>query len=1160
MAIEGPRGSGGGGGGWALGPATNTFNAATQAAAITARNTYATNNASWLADYDANPLLLVRLTWPTTPTSEAFYARINSAWVNVTAALSQKGDKGDTGPTGLWQVEIFQAAATAPAAPTAYSLTDAGVISGLDGGWLAEPPATLADSEGLWVRYAIVVPSSHTFPITSGLVWSAAANIRGQQGIRGLRGYKGNTGNKGDKGDTGNTGPRGPTQSAGQGLDDEGTTRNVLAWDDKYNPYIVLKGLYWAGLSATLEPGHFQHVNAGDNSSLRLKLPTDEKFPSNPGDKVRIENEGDTEWMMGILETDSTLSDADGATLVLNFADISYGDESAFNVAVSTNWRFVRIAYVRKGETVDPHSGTTLPSSPALGQLFVLTQDDGSNTEGTYECLTAGTWSKIASGGGGGGGNAAAESTQAQAEAGTGGNDTRMTPRRTKQAIVALEQKNPKHVVNFRTEDNDGAIAGATYFIKSDNTQWQSGSTNDISAVEIHHTQFDLTQNPIGATDTPANTDWHSLPQDIVDNKGATIWDFYRMGSGVVVPSTPTFRLRAGTIAKNDDGNYVLQNLKVLRGWNWSGSTGVNWQVAGVFAPYSPADGIVGVVEKDNLPDDVVYTEELVGKETDRYASYGSAFLAASYRRGAFTLYNQSSGAPQNANEIGQPDIANGDVVMAVSTFLRTDRDPDNLVWADENTVADYPSGRVLEVSIWNRPAASYTATLTGAGTLVGAGDAAYIWFPCTLSGVTDATDDVADNGNYFRIANEEPTLIPARWPASDILGLATRIAALVTPAGDPITGETKLMLANLTGLSIDHLERHFADRYQSFGNFSIVVSSQYDAKGEIDASQLTNANKKIRLALPDALVADFGTEIVNGALVELYEGPNDYVLGRVDSVTNDSLRTAINGRYVNLTTLEIVGSVGAGDTVEFRHYVQGDGLVTVPTGDDTGRTLEATGVNAYDWKTPLNLHVAASGVSGTASAILITGSPALEEYRAGQRLTFESKGSPTGNTTVNVDTLGVKTIFREDGTTIQTGDILNGNLLDLIYDGIGWILLNRHKPVPYAGTRFVKTLTGVNDTASTFLTAAELATIGNNDLIHGQIYETADNWKTYPFSFKKDRATADWRWFAAADDSGGYTSGSRYQWRLNSGVIQIQEQGSGPATATVDIYVTPVA
>lgn len=87
---------GGGGAGFALGPATNTFNAATKAAGVTARNTYASSNAAWLAKYDANPSLLVRVTWPTTPTNEAWYGRAASAWVELTGVV--QGAQGPAGP------------------------------------------------------------------------------------------------------------------------------------------------------------------------------------------------------------------------------------------------------------------------------------------------------------------------------------------------------------------------------------------------------------------------------------------------------------------------------------------------------------------------------------------------------------------------------------------------------------------------------------------------------------------------------------------------------------------------------------------------------------------------------------------------------------------------------------------------------------------------------------------------------------------------------------------------------------------------------------------------------------------------------------------------------------------------------------------------------
>ena len=86
---------------------------------------------------------------------------------------------------------------------------------------------------------------------------------------------------------------------------------------------------------------------------LYIKLNTNDNFPVKAGQKVRIENAGDTEWMMATVLSTSTLSDSAGATLVLNFSGITYGNESAFNTASNSNWRLVRINYVGIDEGLD---------------------------------------------------------------------------------------------------------------------------------------------------------------------------------------------------------------------------------------------------------------------------------------------------------------------------------------------------------------------------------------------------------------------------------------------------------------------------------------------------------------------------------------------------------------------------------------------------------------------------------------------------------------------------------------------------------------------------------------------------------------------------------------------------------------------------------------
>ena len=145
-------------------------------------------------------------------------------------------------------------------------------------------------------------------------------------------------------------------------------------------------------------------------------------------------------------------------------------------------------------------------------------------------------------------------------------------------------------------------------------------------------------------------------------------------------------------------------------------------------------DAIIGVLPDSNIPSDVVRDYQLIGKETDRYASYTNGFIGSGYRTASFCLFNQSSGLPLTANAYRQPDIANGTVTWAFGAKLRTDRDPNNFVAAPASQASDYVSGDVIHLQIWNKPKTTATLTLTSGGTLVGTGDAAYIYgtgHPC---------------------------------------------------------------------------------------------------------------------------------------------------------------------------------------------------------------------------------------------------------------------------------------------------------------------------------------------------------------------------------------------------------------------------------------------
>ena len=366
--------------------------------------------------------------------------------------------------------------------------------------------------------------------------------------------------------------------------------------------------------------------------------------------------------------------------------------------------------------------------------------------------------------------------------------------------IEAGAEVNPKHIVSFRTEDGNSVIAGVTHFYDADNSQWQSGAASaNVVAIEIDSQQLDLMQNP--QTDNASYTGWHSLPQDLVDNGGSSIWNFHYGGAGITFPNDPSLVVQADTVVKNDDGNYVLQALTFLQDFSITG-TGYNWQVAAVFAPPSGADAIVGTINKAKLPPDVVYAGELAGKESDRYASYNNAFVGNTYRSGNWVLSTDTAGPPTTPNLIRQPDIATGSGVIALGR-LRTDADPNELVWAPVPTAADYASGDVIYASLDRDKGSHLQVTLTSDMTLVGTGDAAYIWATASWVEVGNIAN-VQTAGDYFKLAAEEPTGLKVEIPATDVLG-----APWLNVDGSNVTEETKAAIQGRNeAATLDHTFR----------------------------------------------------------------------------------------------------------------------------------------------------------------------------------------------------------------------------------------------------------------------------------------------------------------------------------------------------------------
>lgn len=114
----------------------------------------------------------------------------------------------------------------------------------------------------------------------------------------------------------------------------------------------------------------------------------------------------------------------------------------------------------------------------------------------------------------------------------------------------------------------------------------------------------------------------------------------------------------------------------------------------------------------------------------------------------------------------------------------------------------------------------------------------------------------------------------------------------------------------------------------------------------------------------------------------------------------------------------------------------------------------------------------------GTADALIITTNRAISSghQAAGFSVRFKASNTNTGATTVNVDSLGAKSIKRLNGDDLAAGDIVSGGIYDIAFDGTNYVLLTGG-----AGSGLYGTLSGDNtwSGANTFTGALN---IGNSD------------------------------------------------------------------------------
>lgn len=108
-------------------------------------------------------------------------------------------------------------------------------------------------------------------------------------------------------------------------------------------------------------------------------------------------------------------------------------------------------------------------------------------------------------------------------------------------------------------------------------------------------------------------------------------------------------------------------------------------------------------------------------------------------------------------------------------------------------------------------------------------------------------------------------------------------------------------------------------------------------------------------------------------------------------------------------------------------------------------------GASADTWGGKLNQNFddldAITGVittTGSANAYVLTTGLSLSAYVSGQAFKIKTNFANTGAATINVDTLGAKSIVKNGSTALASGDMASGQVYEIAYDGTNFQLVGK--------------------------------------------------------------------------------------------------------------------
>ena len=202
--------------------------------------------------------------------------------------------------------------------------------------------------------------------------------------------------------------------------------------------------------------------------------------------------------------------------------------------------------------------------------------------------------------------------------------------------------------------------------------------------------------------------------------------------------------------------------------------------------------------------------------------------------------------------------------------------------------------------------------------------------------------------------------------------------------------------------------------------------------------------------------------------------------------VINTAGQPVVSGTVISSTAFNaLTADLATGLSTCLTKDGQTTPTANIPMGSNRITGL-GSGVDATDAATLAQVQTSAVKLIGSISgADTITGAltPALTAYAAGQMFYFVAAGANTGAVTLNINSLGAKSVTRDGSTALVAGDIASGEVVIVVYDGTRFQMVNPNTfngtlPVDKGGTGQTSYTNGqllIGNTTGNTLTKATL-------------------------------------------------------------------------------------